>query len=167
METRPLLRNARHRTITTPVNPLRLRLIHISPSYPTVYRSLENYSWMDTVLWIGIQVQCSMQTHCFKKTFNLMWSNFEKILNYRGQLGLQWMSANETRANVFERTVATNDIFLFTSPANWTRKANMKRKYMNTDNAQWKKPELRTLIREVGGSKNMQSKQTRVLQYKV
>jgi len=41
MGTRPLLRKARHRTIITPVNPLRLRLIHISPSYPTVYRSFE------------------------------------------------------------------------------------------------------------------------------
>ena len=28
----------------------------------------------------------------------------------------------------------------------------MKRKYMNTDNAQWKEPELTTLISEVGGS---------------
>ena len=46
------------------------------------------------------------------------------------------------------------------------RKANMKRKYMNTDNAQWKEPELATLISEVGGSTNMQSMQARVLQYK-
>ena len=32
----------------------------------------------------------------------------------------------------------------------------MKQKYMNTDNAQWKEPELTTLISEVGGSTNMQ-----------
>jgi len=38
----------------------------------------------------------------------------------------------------------------------------MKRKYMNTDNAQWKEPELTTLISEVGGGTNMQA---RVLQY--
>jgi len=42
----------------------------------------------------------------------------------------------------------------------------MKRKYMNTANAQWKEPELTTLISEVGGSTNMQSMQARVLQYK-
>ena len=42
----------------------------------------------------------------------------------------------------------------------------MKRKYMNTGNAQWKEPELTTLIGEVGGSTNMQSKQARILQYK-
>ena len=42
----------------------------------------------------------------------------------------------------------------------------MKRKYMNTDHAQWKEPELTTLISEVGGSANMQSMQARVLQYK-
>jgi len=43
----------------------------------------------------------------------------------------------------------------------------MKRKYMNTDNAQWKEPELTTFIREVGVGKNMQSKQARVLHYKM
>jgi len=42
----------------------------------------------------------------------------------------------------------------------------MKRKYMNTDNAQWEEPELTTLISEVSGSTNMQSMQARVLQYK-
>ena len=41
MGSRLLLRNPRHRTIITPVNPLRLWLIHISTSYQTVYRSLE------------------------------------------------------------------------------------------------------------------------------
>ena len=42
----------------------------------------------------------------------------------------------------------------------------MKRKYMNTDKTQWKEPELTTLISEVGGVTNMQSKRARVLQYK-
>ena len=42
----------------------------------------------------------------------------------------------------------------------------MKRKYINTDNAQWKVPELTTLISEVGSNTNMQSMQARVLQYK-
>ena len=38
MGARPLLYNARHRTMIMSVNPPRLRLIHISPSYQTVYR---------------------------------------------------------------------------------------------------------------------------------
>jgi len=42
----------------------------------------------------------------------------------------------------------------------------MKRKYMNTDKAQWKELELTTIISEVGGGTNMQSKQARILQYK-
>jgi len=41
-----------------------------------------------------------------------------------------------------------------------------ERKYMNTDNAQWKEPELTTLSSEVGGSTYMQSMQARVVQYK-
>jgi len=72
MGARPLLRNARHRTMITPVNPPRLRLIHISPSYQTVYRSFEIILELGTVHWIGIQIQCSMQTYCFEKTFNLI-----------------------------------------------------------------------------------------------
>jgi len=39
---------------------------------------------MGIIHWIGIQIQCCMQTHCFKKTFNLIWIKFEKILNRRG-----------------------------------------------------------------------------------
>ena len=42
----------------------------------------------------------------------------------------------------------------------------MKRKYMNTDKTQWKEPELTTLINEMGGGTNMQSKPARVLHYK-
>ena len=41
MGARLMLHNARHRTMITPVNPSRLWLIHISPSYQTVYRSFE------------------------------------------------------------------------------------------------------------------------------
>jgi len=41
MGAHPLLRNARHRTMITPVNPPHLRLIHISLSYQTVYHSFE------------------------------------------------------------------------------------------------------------------------------
>jgi len=39
MGARLLLRNEHHRTMITPVYPLCLRLIHISPSYQTVCRS--------------------------------------------------------------------------------------------------------------------------------
>ena len=53
-----------------------------------------------------------------------------------------------------------------TCKLNATRKANMKRKYMNTDKAQLKKPKLRTLTSEVCGGTNVQSKQAHVLQYK-
>jgi len=72
MGTRPLSRNARHRTMITPFNPPRLRLIHISPSYQTVYRSFEII--LEWVLSIGLEFKskCCMQTHCFKKTFNLI-----------------------------------------------------------------------------------------------
>ena len=165
MRARPLLRNARHRTMITPVNPPRLRLLHISPSYQTVYRSFEIIlEWVLSMDWNSNPMFYA--NPLLQKNIQSDINKIEKILNCRWQLGLQWMSPSKERAIVFERAVVANDIFLFTSPANCTRKANMKLKYMNTDNAQWKEPELTTLISDVGGSTNMQSMQARVLQYK-
>ena len=43
---------------------------------------------------------------------------------------------------------------------------NTEGKYMDSDKVQWRDPEFETLINEVGGDTNMQSKQTHALQYK-
>ena len=52
MGAHPLLRNARHRIMITPVNHPRLRLIHISPSYQRVYRSFEIIlEWVQSIGW--------------------------------------------------------------------------------------------------------------------
>jgi len=46
MITRQLLRNIRHTAMITPVSSLRTKLIHICPSYWTIYRSFEmNLEW--------------------------------------------------------------------------------------------------------------------------
>ena len=58
MGARPLLHNARHRTMITPVNPPRLRLIHNSPSYQTVYRSFEII--LECVLSIGLEFKSNV-----------------------------------------------------------------------------------------------------------
>jgi len=58
MGARPLLRNARHRTMIMPVNPPRLRLIHISPSYQTVYRSFGII--LEWVLSIGLEFKSNV-----------------------------------------------------------------------------------------------------------
>ena len=58
MGARPLLRNARHRTMITPVNTPSLRLIHISPSYQTVYRSFEII--LEWVLSIGLEFKSNV-----------------------------------------------------------------------------------------------------------
>jgi len=57
MGARPLLRNARHRTMITPLPP-HLRLIHISPSYQTVYRSFEIL--LEWVLSIGLEFKSNV-----------------------------------------------------------------------------------------------------------
>ena len=65
METRRLLRNARHRAIITPVNPLRTRLIHISPSYKTIYRSFEIILKRETS--IGLEFKMFYANPLFQK----------------------------------------------------------------------------------------------------
>ena len=48
--------------------PLHSRLIHISLSYWTTYRSLKIIlEWELSRIRIQIQIQCLMQNHCFKK----------------------------------------------------------------------------------------------------
>jgi len=42
----------------------------------------------------------------------------------------------------------------------------MQWKYMNSDKAQWKEPELTALISEVGGGPDIQSRQAQFLQCK-
>jgi len=51
------------RYLPTPV----LRSIHIGPSCWTIYRSFEIILEMGAVHWIGLQILCSVQIHCFKK----------------------------------------------------------------------------------------------------
>jgi len=42
----------------TPVLPLLTTLVHISPSYWTVYSSFKIILEMETVHWIGLHIQC-------------------------------------------------------------------------------------------------------------
>jgi len=77
----------RHRAMITPINHLCTRLIHITPSYWTIYYSLEIILKMGTVHWIGLQIQCSVQIYCFKNIQSDMNYKF-KVLNCIGQLGL-------------------------------------------------------------------------------
>jgi len=44
----------------TPVGPLRTRLIHIRPSYWTLFRSFEIILERGVAHWIGLQIQCSI-----------------------------------------------------------------------------------------------------------
>jgi len=106
----------------TPVSPLRTRLVRIGPSYWTIFRSFEII--VEWELSIRLELNPMLYAHyCFIKTFNLIWIIFEEILNWREQLGLWRMSSSTARAKVFERTPATNDVFLSSSPAKWTRNA--------------------------------------------
>ena len=60
----PLLRNARHRAMITPVSPVRTRLIHISPNSRAIHRSFEIIlEWGPS---IRLEFKRCMQIHCFK-----------------------------------------------------------------------------------------------------
>ena len=86
MGARPLLRNSRHRTMITPVNPPRLRLIHISPSYQTVYRSFEII--LKWVLTIGLELKLNILCKPIaSKKFNLILIKLKKYLIAEGSSG--------------------------------------------------------------------------------
>ena len=52
------------------------------------------------------------------------------------------MSPSKARAKVFERTPTTNDIFYSGRMQNEHERPDLEQKYMNTDKAQCKEPEL-------------------------
>jgi len=60
MITSPLLSNVRQKAMITPPSPLLTMLVHISPSYWTIYRSFEIILEVGTVHWIGLHIQCSI-----------------------------------------------------------------------------------------------------------
>jgi len=70
MITSPLLSDVHHGAMITPLSPLLTRLIHISPSCWAIYCLFE----IITVRWIGLQIQSSIQIHCFQ--------NIQSYMNY-------------------------------------------------------------------------------------
>ena len=86
MGARPLLPNARYRTMITPVNPPRLRLINIRPSYQRVYRSFEII--LEWVLSIGLEFKSNVLCKpMLQKTFNLILIKLKKYLIAEGSSG--------------------------------------------------------------------------------
>jgi len=55
-----LLSNVGQKAMITPAIPLLTTLVHISPTYWTVFSSLEIIVEMRTVHWIGLHIQCSI-----------------------------------------------------------------------------------------------------------
>jgi len=68
MRTRSMLRNARHRAMITSVSVVCTKIIHINPSFWKINRSFEIIFENENCPQIGIQIQCSIQMHCLKKT---------------------------------------------------------------------------------------------------
>jgi len=88
MITSPLLSNVRHRAMITPVSPPLTRLIHIRASCWSIYCSFEIILEMRNVHCIELQIQCSIQIHCFNKTFSPIWIMLYQILICIALLGL-------------------------------------------------------------------------------
>jgi len=118
-ENLPLLRNARHNAMVTPVSLLRTRLIHIITRV-----AVQFYASFEIILEWELSIGLEFKSHVLcksiaSKIFNLIWIIFLKLLNRGWQLGLQRLSPSKARANEVERTPVTYDSFLFGSPATW------------------------------------------------
>ena len=55
-----LLSNVRQKPMIMSASPLLTMLLHISPSYWTIYRSFENILEKGIVHWTRLQIQCSI-----------------------------------------------------------------------------------------------------------
>ena len=71
MGARLLLLNPRRRTMITLANPPRLRLIHVSPSYQTVYRSFEII--LEWVLSIGLEFKSNVLCKPIASKMHSIW----------------------------------------------------------------------------------------------
>ena len=121
----------------TPVSHPPTRLIHICPSCWIIYRSFEITLEMGTVHWIELQIQCSVQTHCFKKTFSPTW------ITWARENSGEWARVKRERTKSQERLLRT--ILFYSGHLQHEReRPDMERKYMNSDKAQRKEPELAT-----------------------
>ena len=123
-----------------PVSRLRTGLIQISPSCWTIYHSFETILEMGTVNWIGLQIQCSIQIHCFNNIQSDMKYVFEKYLIAYGSSGSNgWAQVKRERTKSKERLLRT---ILFDSGhlQHERERPEMKRKCMNNDKAQRKEP---------------------------
>jgi len=86
----------------------------------------------------------------------------KKCLIVEGSLGFNsW--ASKARENAY---CTTNDIFYSGHLQHEHKRPDMEQKYMNSNRAQRKEPELTIWSGTVGGGTNVQSKQLRVLRYK-
>jgi len=134
-----------------------LGLIHISPSYWIIYRSFEIILEMETLHWIGIQIQCSMQIQKHSVRYEVC---FKKYLVAEGSSGSNgWARVKRERTKSRERLLRTI-LFYLDHLQHKRERPDMQRKHMNSDKVQRKEPKLTTSWSgTVGGGTNVQEKQ--------
>ena len=100
---------------------------------------------MGTVHWIGIQIQCPMETHCFETTFNLIWIKLKKYLVAEGSSGSNgW--ARVKRERTYSREPLLRTIFLIHVTCKLNAEGQHETKVYEHWQCQWKKPEFTILI---------------------
>jgi len=123
--------------IVTPVSHRFTKLIHVSPSCWTIYCSFEITLEMGAVRWIELQIQCSVQIHCFKKPFSPIW------IMWARENSNEW--ARVKREGTKSREHLLRTIWFYSGHLQHEReRPDMERKYMNSFKAQRKEPELTT-----------------------
>jgi len=127
-----------HTTVTPVSHPL-TRLIHISPSCWTIYRSFEITLEMGTVHWVELKIQCSIQIHCFRKNiqsrYELCFKKYSAALDSSDSN--EWARVKREPTKLWESLLQT--ILFYSRPATCTREARHRTKIYE----QWKCPKIR------------------------
>ena len=137
IRTHPLFRNRRHRTMTTPVSPLRARLIHMNQSYWTIYRFFENI--LEWELSIGLEFKSNVLRKSIASQKHWVWCElyFFKYLITEGDSGCNgWSREKFEQTKSRERLLRT--IFFYSGHLQHEReRSDMKRRYMRISSNEW------------------------------
>jgi len=129
----------------TPVSPLLAMLIYISTSCWTICRLFETILEMGTVRWTALQIQRSVQIHCFKKhsvRYELCFKIYFIALGSSDSDGWARVKRKRSRENAYYERYCFVQVTC--KATKWTRKARHGTKIYEQWQAQRNEFELTT-----------------------
>jgi len=139
---------------------VRTSLIYISPSSWTIFHSFE--SILEWELSVGLEYKFNVLCKHIASEKYLIWYELylKEYLIAKGNSSSDGLARVKRERRNSRKRLLRMIVFDWGHLRNERARPDVERKYMDTDKVRCKEPELTTLIREVGGGTNIQSKLT-------